>query len=134
MESLESTTLSLFIPRSAGHVYAFASNPAHLPRWAPGLCRNIRQEGGVWLIDTPDGVVALRFAEPNSLGVLDHWVIPAPGVEVYVPMRVVAAGEGSLVLFTLFRLPGMDDGAFAADQALVLADLNRLRDLLETED
>lgn len=67
-----------------------------------------------------------------SWGVLDHWVTPAPGVEVYVPMRVVANGEGSEVIFTLFQQPGMTDEQFAADARLVEQDLATLKKVLET--
>jgi hypothetical protein len=63
---------------------------------------------------------------------LDHTVIPAPGVEIYVPLRVVANGDaGSEVLFTLFRQPGMSDEKFAADAKWVLSDLQKLKALLE---
>jgi hypothetical protein len=40
-----------------------------------------------------------RFVKRNEFGVLDHYVNPAPGVEVYVPMRVLANGSGSEVIF-----------------------------------
>lgn len=131
-----SVTLTVSILRDAGAVYGFASNPANLPGWAPGLCNNIRRagEGDEWIIDMPDAQVRVQFAARNDLGVLDHWVRPAPEVEIHVPMRVVAAPYGSEVMFTLFRLPGMSDAEFAADQRMVLADLRRLKGLLEAPD
>jgi hypothetical protein len=129
--SPNSATLSVPVLRDFQPVYEFASNPLNLPRWAPGLCNNIRPDGAEWVIDTPDGGVRVTFAGKNAFGVLDHWVHPAPGVEIYVPMRVVAAPHGSEVLFTVFRLPGMSDEEFAADQKMVLADLRRLKNLLE---
>lgn len=128
-----SVTLTVSVLRVVQVVYDFASNPSNLPRWAPGLCNNIRRagEGDEWIIDTPDAQVRLQFTARNELGVLDHWVRPAPEVEIHVPMRVVAAPYGSEVMFTLFRLPGMSDSEFAADQRMVLADLRRLKGLLE---
>ncbi len=132
--SPNSVTLTISILREAQVVYDFTSNPANLPQWAPGLCNNIRRDEGSdeWIIDTPDAQVRLQFAARNALGVLDHWVRPAPEVEIHVPMRVVAAPYGSEVMFTLFRLPGMTDPEFAGDQRLVLADLRRLKGLLES--
>jgi hypothetical protein len=44
---------------------------------------------------------------------------------------VVADGNGSEVVFTLRRRPGMTDEEFARDADLVAADLARLRQLLE---
>lgn len=73
----------------------------------------------------------MRFAERNSFGVLDHYVTVAPGAEVYVPLRVIANGTGSEVIFTLFRLPEMTEEKFAEDQKLVEQDLGTLKNLLE---
>ena len=130
--SNSSITLSVSILRSLEVVYGYASDPGNLPQWAPGLCQNIRQEGGEWCIDSPMGVVRLKFTPTNAFGILDHWVVPAPDVEIYVPMRVIANPEsGSTVLFTLFRLPGMSDAEFAADQKMVQADLVRLKQVAE---
>jgi hypothetical protein len=63
--------------------------------------------------------------------VLDHTVTTPAGVEVYVPMRVLANGSGSEVIFTLFRLPDMSDAQYAEDMRLVERDLAALKDLLE---
>ena len=75
----------------------------------------------------------VRFTKSNSYGVLDHYVELPDGSEIYVPMRVIANGTGSEVMFTLFRVPGMTDEKFAADAEWVMRDLNRLKELLEAE-
>jgi hypothetical protein len=131
MSSASVTTITVPIHRPWAVVYEFAADPANLPRWAAGLCRTIRQEGEGWVIDTPDGPVGLRFAETNPYGVLDHCVSPAPGVDIHVPMRVVAHEGGSVVMLTLFRLPGMSDAEFAKDEAMVRKDLQALKTVLE---
>lgn len=127
----EATTISTVIARDPREVYAFVANPANVPRWARGLGTSIACVDGRWVAQTPRGPVAFRFATHNEFGVLDHYVSPAPGVEIYVPMRVVAAGDGSLVMLTLFRQPGMSAAEFARDQELVRADLQVLKDVLE---
>jgi hypothetical protein len=58
-------------------------------------------------------------------------VTTTSGVEVYVPMRVLANGSGSEVVFTLFRLPDMSDEKYAEDMQLVERDLRGLKDILE---
>lgn len=73
----------------------------------------------------------IRFAEKNDFGVLDHYVTPAQGVEVYVPMRVVPNGSGSEVIFTLFKTPEMSDKQFAEDAGMVERDLKTLKSVLE---
>lgn len=126
-----SHTLGVTIDAPPATVYAFVANPENLPRWATAFCRSVRRDGDGWVVETPAGPASIRFAAENALGVLDHHVRPASGGEVYVPMRVVPNGAGSEVLFTLFREPGTPDDAFAADRAMVEADLARLRAALE---
>ena len=126
-----SRTLSIAIARPLAEVYEFVSNPANLPRWATASCKSVRQERGDWIMETPQGPVKIRFVAKNDLGVLDHVVEPAPGVAIYVPMRVVANGNGSEVLFTLFRTPDMTDEKLAEDVAMVERDLGTLKRVLE---
>lgn len=124
--------LTVSIGRPPGEVYAFASDPRNLPRWARGLSGAIAQVGGEWIADSPMGPVKVRFAPPNALGVLDHDVVLPDGTTVRNPMRVVANGAGSELSFTLFRRPGTTDEALAADAAAVERDLRALKALLES--
>jgi hypothetical protein len=74
----------------------------------------------------------MRFVEENELGVLDHFVTVSPGKEVYVPMRVVANGEGSEVMLTVFRGEGMTEEEFQRDVGMVEGDLAELKRVLES--
>jgi hypothetical protein len=103
------------IERNPLDVYNFVCDPKNLPQWASGL----------------DGAVKVRFAERNKFGVLDHFVSAGSGPEVYMPMRVFPNGEGSEVLITVFRRPGISDEKFAEDTQWVRRDLEALKQLLE---
>lgn len=127
----ETRIISVSIARGPREVYDFVSNPANLPRWASGIGSSIEQVKGEWVAQTPNGPVKVRFAPRNDLGVLDHYVTIAPGVEICVPMRVVPNGNGSELMFTLFQQPDMTDEKFREDAEWVLRDLTRLKDLLE---
>ncbi len=128
---MKSQTLSVSIARDPGKVYDFASDLRNLPKWAGAFCLSIENKGGEWIAQTPQGPVSIRIAGKNSLGILDHYVIPAPGVEIYVPMRVVANGSGSEVLFTLFRRPEVTDAEYEQDVKWVERDLAGLKAVLE---
>lgn len=128
-----SKVVSVSIGRVQRAVYEFASNPRNLPRWAPGLLISVRRRGKDWIAKTRQGPIRLRFAKKNGFGVLDHFVTPGNGAEVYVPMRVVRNGEGSEVALTIFRRPGMSDAEFAADARAVRRDLVLLKRILEAE-
>lgn len=83
------------------------------------------------MADTENGPVRVRFVPRNDLGVLDHYVTVAPGVVIYVPMRVVPKGSGSELTLTLFRQPDMTDQKFKEDAEWVLRDLSKLEDILQ---
>lgn len=120
------------IERAPEAVAAFAGNPENLPLWAAGLSNGIRLEEGRWVTDSPMGTVEVSFTGPVQHGVLDHDVTLPDGTVVHNPLRVLRNSAGSEVVFTLYQLPGVTDGDFDRDAALVRADLGRLRSLLES--
>lgn len=127
----ESRHLSVHVERPMAEVYAFASDPANLPRWAPGLGSAVVQVDGSWFVETSGGRVRVTFAPQNEYGVLDHEVLTPTGETVDVPMRAIADGDATEVVFTLRRAPGMTDDELERDAGLVTADLARLKDVLE---
>lgn len=127
----DSKTFTISINCEPEEVYNFVSNPNNLPQWANAFCKAVRRSDSDWIIETPQGPRKVRFVAPNDFGIVDHYVSPAPGLEIYVPMRVVANGTGSEVIFTLFRLSEMPDEKFVEDIELVKSDLQTLKRLLE---
>lgn len=127
----ESRHVSVHIDRPTDEVYVFAAGPANLPQWAPGLCTSVEQVNEQWIAETGMGPVGLAFAPTNPFGVLDHDVTLPSGETIHNPMRVVIDGTGCEVVFSLRRQPGMSDDDFDRDAGAVLADLERLKRLLE---
>ncbi|HEX3714621.1 MAG TPA: hypothetical protein VHV09_17635 [Trebonia sp.] len=127
----DSRHISEHIDRSAADVYGYVAEPTNLVHWAAGLGNSVTEEGGHWFVDTPGGRVGFAFAPRNDLGVLDHYLTLGSGEVVYVPMRVIADGSGSEVMFTVRRSSGMTDDEFKTDADAVAADLARLRRVLE---
>jgi len=127
---LASRAITVQIGRPWREVYAFLAVPENFPRWAAGLGA-LERDGAQWLTRTADGVMAVRFTPENAFGVVDHWVTPPAGDEIYIPLRVIANGEGAEVVFILYRLPAMTDDDHARDAASVARDLAALKALLE---
>ncbi|MFB8118642.1 SRPBCC family protein [Streptomyces sp. NPDC056465] len=123
--------LSIRVDRPAGQVYAYASEPSHLPEWAAGLGASIEEIDGQWIADSPMGRVVVEFAPKNDFGVLDHHVTLPSGETVHNPVRVIADGPGCDVVFTLRRRPGMSAEEFRSDEAAVSADLATLKRIVE---
>jgi len=82
--------------------------------------------------DSPMGPVEVAFVGPVGAGVLDHDVTFPDGTVTHNPMRVLRNDRGSEVVFTLYRRPGTSGVDFEADAAMIRADLEQLRELLES--
>ena len=119
------------IDRPAADVYAYASDPANIPTWAPGLGTSIERVGDEWYVGTGDDRVRVSFAAPNPFGVIDHEVTLPTGEVILIPMRVIPDGDACDVVFTLRRQPAMSDEDFERDTGLVQEDLATLKRVLE---
>jgi len=126
-----SKTLSVSVGRKPAEIYDFILDPENLPRWAPAFSQSAIKSGNEWKVESPDGLVTIRFVERNEFGVLDHWVTMPSGQVVLNPMRVIPNGDGSEVVFTLYQRPGMPDDKFEADAQMVASDLQTLKITLE---
>jgi len=129
--TVESRTLTVRIDRTFAAVYEFLVDPANWNQWALGLGKSLRRSDAGWIADSDRGIVKVRFTPRNEFGVVDHTVIRPSGAEVYVPMRLIANGDGCELLFTLFREPAITDEQFNADSEFVQRDLHGLKNLLE---
>jgi len=130
--TVDSQTLSIRIECPWRAVYDFTAEPANFAAWARGMGDSLQRVDNHWVVQTPSGRMTVRFSEKNSFGILDHYVRTPAGAEIYIPLRVIANGEGCEVMLTVFRLPGMSDATFAADAAAVRRDLQALKTLLES--
>jgi hypothetical protein len=130
---MRSRTISLEIAVPAETVYRCVRDPDQLPLWAAGICKSVTVKEGIWYVDTGTelGTVILEFCTDNAFGVLDHSVTLPNGVSQHNPMRVVANGEGSELMFTVFQATDMSDEAFVKDVQAVTRDLKTIKALLE---
>ncbi len=129
---LESRTLSIAVGRPWRDVYETIWRPESFPKWASGLSQSsLEKVGDTWIAEGPAEAVRIRFTDHNPFGVMDHYVDTGKGPEVYVPLRVIANADGTEILLTLFRQPGMSEQQFLADIEWVKRDLIALKVLLE---
>lgn len=126
---LKSKTVTVSINCDSKKVYEFVSNLENLPKWAKTFCQSIKRSNSEWVIQTSQGSMNIRIAPKNDFGILDHTVIPSPGIEVFVPVRVVPNEVGSEVVFTLFHYSHLKN--FDEDANLVKQDLNTLKRVME---
>lgn len=132
MGTRQSHLIHFTIARPVEEVYAFLADPQNYPRWAAvdGGISQLRQNE--WLTRTPFGDRVVRFSAPNAYGILDHAVF-APGDEpVTMPMRVVANGDGTDLMFLFYRRDDMSEEQFRSTVEWVTTDLLTLQSLLET--
>lgn len=133
---MRSRTVSIEIKVPATAVYRCVRDPDALPKWAAGICKSVTVRDGVWHVDTGTelGTVMLAFCADNAFGVLDHTVTLPDGKSMLNPMRVLANGDGSELIFTVFQTEGMSDEAFVKDIQAVTRDLKTIKMLLEQTD
>lgn len=128
---MESRHISCVIASPPQKVYDFAADPDNLPKWAAGLAKaRMKRDGDDLLVDSPMGVVRVRFLPRNDLGVLDHDVTLPSGTTVTNPMRVLSHPNGAEVVFTVRQIE-LTDEEFERDCRMVADDLAKLKQLLE---
>jgi len=127
----ESRHVSVFIDRPISSVYSYASDASNLPQWAAGLGGNVELIDGHWTADSPMGKITIAFAEKNVFGVLDHHVTLPSGETFYNPMRLIADGKRTEMVFTIRHRLGVSQDDFETDCDTILADLETLKRILE---
>ncbi len=126
--------INVSINRPSGDVYRFVANPENLPQWAAGLSdATLEKYGDDWVANSPMGRVKVSFVQDNPFGVVDHDVTLPSGEVNTNPLRVIANGDGSDVVFTLFKRSGMTEEDFIKDAGMIEKDLATLKKILETE-
>jgi Polyketide cyclase / dehydrase and lipid transport len=128
---MRADTRTISIEAPAHRVVAFLEDPGHLPRWAVGFAKAVRQTPDGWVVQTGAGEIGLRIDADARRGTVDFWLSPAPGVEVLAALRVVPRGAGSEFVFTQFQPPDMSDEAFAASVQTLTHELTVLKALME---
>ncbi|RFB74988.1 SRPBCC family protein [Methylovirgula sp. 4M-Z18] len=127
---LEAKTLSISIPRPWQDLYEAIWRPEFFPKWASGLSSSaLTWDGEQWRAQGPEGPIRIRFSAHNPYGIMDHTVDTGMGEPVYVPMRVLANGDGAEVMLTIFCQPAMTAEKFEADLQWVEGDLQALKAL-----
>lgn len=131
MTTLPCKHLSVSIPEPFDAVYGFLADPANWTLWASGL-GHMRHDAArnVWTAQQESGVVTIVFTPPNDFGILDHRVTLPDGSVVIMPARAMANGDGTEVVFTLFRQAEMDDATWKRDEEWVKRDVEKLRRVL----
>lgn len=132
-ELMRADTKTISIQAKSDKVMDFLADPENLPRWAVGFAKSVRQDGDRWIVTTGGGEMGIRIVAERSLGVLDFYMSPAPGVEGMAASRVVPAGDGVEYVFTQFQPQGMPDDIFAKNVQALAHELTVLKALLEIE-
>ena len=126
--------MSVVIARPLEAVVEVAGGPRSLPLWAAGLAgAEVSPSGqpGIWVTDSPMGRALVRFTGDVASGVLDHEVTRPDGSVTLNRFRAVAGDGGTELVFWVEPAAGASADDHARDVAMVRADLQRLRELLE---
>ena len=128
----EAHLIETYVEKPVDEVRRFLAEPRNFARWAAVDEATFRQVGPLeWAADAPAGPRIVRFSPPNDEGIFDH-AFYEPGTEpVMMPMRAMPQGTGTLIAFTFYRRPGMDDEQLASALEWIQLDFLGLKALLE---
>jgi hypothetical protein len=124
-------TISIATTRDAA--VAFLKDPENLPRWAVGFAKSVRNAGGKWTVVTAGGEIGVRIEAEPTLGVIDFYLSPAPGIEGLAASRVIPSGAGIEYVFTQFQAPDVPDDVFEKSIKALAHELMVLKAQLEIE-
>jgi hypothetical protein len=132
MATLHTHTLTVTIDAPLAQVAADLADPATHPEWATEFYSGpVRPaEGGEFTAPVPmmGGEVRHRIDADISRGILDLYFAP-PGAPYGppIPVRLVPNGDGTDVLWTLARFPGVSDQAWQQGLAAMARELQALK-------
>ena len=125
----EAVHVSILAPPQ--RVFDFLADVNNWKTWAPWVRAVVDRSGRDWTLETDGGRMHLRFAEANSLGVLDHTVTLASGVSIYNAMRVMPNGTGSELVMLVVQTPPATTEQFQQDVQAVHDDFGRIKKVVE---
>ncbi len=121
----KSRTITFTVNRKTGEVFDAILNIP--PKMFPDAVKN---SDGWWMFQGPHGDAKLKFQENEKLGILDH-VFQDPDGKWDVPMRVVANGEFSEVVITLFKPPNFTDELFEERTKEIEGIMQKMKEAIE---
>jgi len=121
---MNSRTHSTTVAAWHADVFAYLSQSANIPEWAPGFARDVRVDGDDVLVTNDDGERRVRVQLNEEFGIVDFLAVRADGLRLSSTIRIVATGaHATEVLFTLFRIPGEYDENFAERAEVIPGEL-----------
>jgi len=126
---LTSHTRSIAIAASPSVVFDLVTDPAALPRWAPGLARAVRVDGDDWILENDQGETRVTVRTSREHGTVDLLTGENQGAF----SRVLPSGAGSEYQFTLLFPAEVADDAIAQQMIVVEGELEAVRALCEDQ-
>ena len=124
-------TVGIEAPPAA--VVAVVSDPATMPRYAPGFAKSVVREGDGWLLESTRGPLRLTPAINADLGTVDFHLTAVNGTPSTVFTRALPNGSGTEFVFTLFLPSTAPDSAIAEQSDILSQELQLLKELCEPQ-
>ena len=129
---MKSDTQAITINVDQKKLFEFIADPVNLPKWATSLCKSVRADGDVWIMETEMGEVTLNLVTDAKLGVVDFHISPPLPIKIIVNSRILPNGNTSEYIFTQFQIPFMPDSTFEKQKQKVAEQLGLLKTYLES--
>jgi hypothetical protein len=109
---MRSDTRAVTIRATPQEVVAYVGDPRHLPQWAIGFAKDVRQENGRWIVSTGQSEVPVAIEVNEDAGTVDFRMETGPGMEAVAYSRAVPNGDATEYSFTQFQQAGVSEDLF----------------------
>jgi len=115
---VRNATVTTVLDAPQEQVFAYLSDPEHLPEWATEFARELRREGNDYKVVNGLGEFFFAIEADRDSGVIDMFAGPTREAMAIFPTRAVALPDGRTAYsFTMFQGPDMPAELFEAQHA-----------------
>ena len=125
----DTQTITINVPNDV--LFAFLSDPLHMPQWAGAFCSSVERSGDSWLAQTPLGKVKLACNSNQQSGIIDYEFKPALPIKIMLHSRVIADGSSSQLVLTHYQIPFTPEDFFEKQKKKVSEQLVSLKSFME---
>jgi hypothetical protein len=130
-EVTRSDTISVTIRATPDEVFDFVSDVGNWPEYTDFAPRVEHIAGHLWLLDSPQGPVAMETHFNPEFGLLDATVTQASGEETFIPYRVVPNKGGAELMMTNFKSLNDSDADYREQVGWMRDELDGVKRIVE---
>jgi hypothetical protein len=125
---MNSRTTTLVVNAPKETVFTYLSDVKNLPKWATIFCKELKVVNGKNKIITPMGELFFEITSDKKTGVIDMFAGPTERqMDIFPVIVLEMPGGASVIIFTMFQTPGINDEQFQIQYESLLKEFENLK-------